>query len=189
MHELWPQAVVVYPQGLPTPGMTDPDGKRAGWQQRPEDQGGRDLKFFDALFQKVRTDYKIDASKVFAMGHSNGGRFTYLLWATRSDVFAGFAPSASPGFGLVGRMKPKPAFILAGETDQLVPFASQRLTIEAIKNLLRCPHEPSAKSGYMSLYRGMSGVELATYVTPGDHAYAREANPQIVEFFKRQAKA
>ena len=189
MHELWPEAVVVYPQGLPTTGMTDPEGKRPGWQQRPDDNGGRDFKFFDVLFEKVKSDYKIDASHVYAMGHSNGGRFTYLLWAMRPDVFAAFAPSASPGFGLVGRMKPKPAFILAGEEDQLVSFASQRLTIEAIKKLLVCPADPSSKEGYLSLFKGKEGIELATYVTPGDHTYVREANPKIVEFFKRQKRA
>src|SRR3954463_16655111 len=33
IHELWDEAVVVYPQGLPTPGrLTDPEGKKAGWQ-------------------------------------------------------------------------------------------------------------------------------------------------------------
>ena len=32
-HTLWPEAIVVYMQGIPTPGrLTDPDGKRNGWQ-------------------------------------------------------------------------------------------------------------------------------------------------------------
>ena len=30
-HTLWPEAVVVYPQGLATSGMTDPDGKN--WEE------------------------------------------------------------------------------------------------------------------------------------------------------------
>ena len=33
-HKVWPEAVVVYMQGLPTPGaITDPEGKRPGWQR------------------------------------------------------------------------------------------------------------------------------------------------------------
>src|SRR5690242_17030508 len=33
MHTLWPEAMVVYPQGLNTPGkLTDLEGKRPGWQ-------------------------------------------------------------------------------------------------------------------------------------------------------------
>ena len=33
IHTRWPEAIVVYPQGLNTPGrLTDPEGKRTGWQ-------------------------------------------------------------------------------------------------------------------------------------------------------------
>ncbi|MCB1064357.1 MAG: hypothetical protein KDN20_15745, partial [Verrucomicrobiae bacterium] len=50
MHQHWPEAISVYMQGLNTPGrLTDPEGKKPGWQGRPGDQGDRDLKFFDAV--------------------------------------------------------------------------------------------------------------------------------------------
>ena len=33
IHEVWPEAAVVYLQGLKTPGrLTDPEGKKTGWQ-------------------------------------------------------------------------------------------------------------------------------------------------------------
>src|SRR4051794_15442973 len=33
MHALWPEAIVVYMEGLPTPGaLIDPKGERNGWQ-------------------------------------------------------------------------------------------------------------------------------------------------------------
>ena len=32
VHPRWPEAIVVCLQGLPTRGMTDPQGKLAGWQ-------------------------------------------------------------------------------------------------------------------------------------------------------------
>src|SRR5947209_19138424 len=39
LHETWPEAVVVYMQGLNTPGrLTDPEGKKSGWQAGPGDQ-------------------------------------------------------------------------------------------------------------------------------------------------------
>src|SRR5512141_1616546 len=44
---VWPEAVVVYMQGLPTQSRVDPQGLRSGWQQRPGQNGDRDLKFFD----------------------------------------------------------------------------------------------------------------------------------------------
>ena len=80
-------------QGLPTPGqLTDPEGKRNGWQKTVGDQKDRDLKFFDAVLTKLKADYKVDESRIYSMGHSNGGGFTYLLWAARGDQFAAFAP-------------------------------------------------------------------------------------------------
>lgn len=61
MHELWPEALVVYMQGIPTPGpLTDPEGKRNGWQHNAGEQEDRDFKFFDAVLARVRQDYKID---------------------------------------------------------------------------------------------------------------------------------
>src|SRR5262245_26421439 len=60
-HETWPEAVVVYMQGLNTPGkLTDPEGKRTGWQHGPGDQQDRDLKFFDAVLASLKKDYAVD---------------------------------------------------------------------------------------------------------------------------------
>ena len=87
IHELWPEAVVVYLQGLPTPGhITDPEGKLAGWQRTPGDQGDRDFKFFDAVLATMKEKYKVDSKRIYCTGHSNGGAFTYLLWANRPEV-------------------------------------------------------------------------------------------------------
>ena len=96
-HTLWPEAMVVYLQGLKTPGsLTDPEGKKSGWQSRLGDQGDRDLKFFDAVLTTLKQEYRVDEKRLYATGHSNGGGFTYLLWAARGDQFAALAPSAAP---------------------------------------------------------------------------------------------
>jgi hypothetical protein len=42
-HTRWPEAIVVYMQGLNTPGrLTDPEGRQPGWQHAVGDQGDRD---------------------------------------------------------------------------------------------------------------------------------------------------
>ena len=95
IHRHWPEAISVYMQGLNTPGrLTDPEGKRTGWQMRVGDQQDRDLKFFDAVLARVKQNSKVDGKRIFATGHSNGGGFTYLLWAERGDIFAAVAPSS-----------------------------------------------------------------------------------------------
>src|SRR3954469_12549725 len=84
----WPAAISVYMQGLNTPGrLTDPEGTKPGWQHSPGAQGDRDLKFFDAMLASLRRDYRVDDKRIYATGHSNGGGFTYLLWAMRGDQF------------------------------------------------------------------------------------------------------
>lgn len=61
----WPQALVVYMQGLPTPGrLTDPNGERAGWQSAPGDQGDRDLKFFDQVLERLKKNYPVDPQRI-----------------------------------------------------------------------------------------------------------------------------
>src|SRR5271157_1423621 len=95
-HKHWPEAIVVYMQGLNTPGaLTAPEGKKPGWQKTFGDQGDRDLKFFDAVLATLKQDYKVDEKRIYATGHSNGGLFTYFLWAARGDVFAAIAPCAA----------------------------------------------------------------------------------------------
>ena len=49
LHERWPEAIVVHPQGLNTPGFTDPEGLRSGWSSKSDAEGNRDLAFFDAM--------------------------------------------------------------------------------------------------------------------------------------------
>lgn len=67
-HTHWPQAIAVYMQGLNTPGvLTDPEGKKPGWQKTFGDQGDRDLKFFDAVLATLKKDYKVDDTRILVI--------------------------------------------------------------------------------------------------------------------------
>ena len=60
------------------------------------------------------------------MGHSNGGRFTYLLWNQRPDLFNGFVINAHQGTDLFEKSVPaKSAFISTGSQDKVVNNANQ----------------------------------------------------------------
>ena len=73
----WPEAVVVYPQGLPTRSARDPEGDRAGWQNRVGEEGDRDIAFVDRVVESLRNEGWVDDARVFATGHSNGGGFSF----------------------------------------------------------------------------------------------------------------
>lgn len=193
VHTLWPDAIVVYMQGLPTTGMTDPEGKQPGWQKAPGDYGDRDIAFFDQVLATLKQEYRIDAKRLYAMGHSNGGQFTYLLWAMRGDLFAAMGPSAAaPGLLWVERLKPKPALHVAGENDELVKFSVQRRAMEAVRRLNGCALQgtPWDKSGPVTgtLYASPGGTPFVSLIHPGTHKYPPEAPGLIVKFFKEHAQ-
>jgi polyhydroxybutyrate depolymerase len=185
-HTLWPEAIVVYPQGLPTAGqLTDPEGKKPGWQHSADGEGGRDLKFFDAMLADLRKEYHVDDKRIYVTGHSNGGGFTYLLWATRGDQIAAVAPCAAAAPTLLKQLKPKPVLHLAGENDPLVKFEWQKATMEAVRKINQCGDgEPWGE--HCTLYPSKLGDPVVTYIHPGHHELPVEAHAVIAKFFKEQ---
>jgi polyhydroxybutyrate depolymerase len=189
LHDLWPEAVVVYLQGLPTPGrLTDPEGKKAGWQAGPGDQGDRDLKLFDAVLAAMKEKYKIDEKRVYSTGHSNGGGFTYLLWASRPDVFAAIAPSAAAGARPQKETKPCPTLHLAGEKDPLVKFEMQMRAVAVIRAFNGCEDQGKEWDKGCTLYPSSKDAPVVTFIHPGTHTYPSEGPALIVKFFKEHVR-
>lgn len=188
-EKLWPEAIIVAPQGLNTPGqLTDLQGRLPGWQRAPGDMHDRDLLFFDAMLKTLRQDYKIDDKRIYATGHSNGGGFTYLLWATRGDVFAAVAPSAAVGFRFANLLKPKPAMHIMGEHDPLVKPEWQKIQYNQVLKLNGCSATGQAYAPQATLYPSASGNPVVLYIHPGGHVYPPEANAVVIRFFKSMAK-
>lgn len=190
VHELWPEAIVVFMQGLPTPGrLTDPEGKKPGWQHAAGDQGDRDLKFFDAVLAGLRAEMKVDARRIYSTGHSNGGGFTYLLWGARREVFAAFGPSASAAGGAgLAALKPAPVIHIAGTNDELVKFAWQQQTINALIRINQCDAKGQPAGKNLTLHTSRIAAPVMTYIHPGTHKYPAEATALIVDFFKAHAR-
>lgn len=184
----WPEALVVYMQGLPTPGrLTDPEGQRNGWQHDLGEQQDRDLKFFDAVLQTLKTEYRIDQDRIYAMGHSNGGGFTYLLWASRPHVLAAVAVSAA-GSRRVWQLSPKPAMHIAGEHDPLVKFAVQQRVMEAVRKVNRCESTGQPWAQDCTWYSSPSGTPFVACIHAGTHKFPEEAPGLIVKFFQQQRR-
>lgn len=190
MDEVWPEALVVCMQGVPTPGrLTDPEGKKNGWQSGAGDQGDRDLKFFDAVFATMKAEHVVDEDRVYAMGHSNGGGFTYLLWAERGELFAAMGPSGSAARQSLGSLKPKPVIHVAGEGDPLVKYSWQKSMMEALRVLNQCgPGEAWDQDANCTLYPSAIGVPVVTAIHPGGHEYPKGAPGVIAKFFKQHRR-
>lgn len=187
VHTLWPESLVVYMQGLPLSlrlkGLEVP---KPGWQNVSGTLGDRDLKFFDAVMDALRTDYRVDERRVYATGHSNGGGFVYLLWAARPYAFSAFAPCAA--FSLrPERLRPKPVLHVAGVRDAVVKFAWQRRTLDAVRRVNRCLETGRPWGTNAVFYASAAGAPLVELIHPGGHELPPEALPSVVRFFKERS--
>jgi polyhydroxybutyrate depolymerase len=189
-HKLWPEAIVVYPQGLPTPApLVDPEGKRSGWQKSVGDQGDRDLKLFDAMLKTCLSDYGGDEARVFSAGHSNGGFFTYLLASARPGKLAAIAPVAgtiTPR--IVRNLKPIPVLHVAGEKDPLVKYNLQERTIERMRELNGCDKQGKPSGKYCTEYTSKEGPPVVAFLHPGGHEMPDGSPERIAQFFKDVGK-
>lgn len=190
---LWPEAIVVYMQGVKTPGkLTDPEGKKTGWQSSPGGQNDRDLKFFDTVLASLKQDYKVDDKRIYATGFSHGGYFTYLLWGCRGDVFAAVAPCAAVTNAIQATLQPKPALHMAGTGDTLVKWQWQKTTMAGVRQINGCQAEGMAWASTGTLtgieYPSRGGTPFVALTFPGNHSVPRETPALIVRFFKEHAR-
>jgi polyhydroxybutyrate depolymerase len=183
----WPEAVVVYMQGVHTKSPTDPQGKQSGWQGKVGNEGDRDLKFFDAVLATMREKYHVDERRTYVTGHSAGGYFTYLLAAARPDVWAANAPSAAASTIHKG-FPPVPVFHAAGKKDTTIAFDRQKKTIEAVKKANDCDATGTPWAKDCTFYASSTGAPVVTFIHNGTHSYPHQAPALIVKFFKENAR-
>ncbi|MBS7562925.1 esterase [Mucilaginibacter sp. Bleaf8] len=184
-EKLWPESIIIVPQGLNTPGkIVDLKGRLTGWQQGAGDQQDRDLHFFDVMLADLQEQYKIDRNRIFATGHSNGGSFVYLLWATRGELLAAVAPSAAAGTQSVGQLTPKPVLQIIGTQDPLVKPGWQMMTVRRLQQLNECQITGQPYGDWATFYSSAVGAPVVVYQHPGGHTYPREADAVVVRFFK-----
>ncbi len=188
-QNFWPEAIVVYPQGLPTPGIIlDREGKKPGWQDLAGQEGDRDIKFVDVMLKTLREKYSIDENRVYATGFSNGGLFSYLLLSQRPDVFAAFAPGGAALLPQVHLTKPRPVLHYGGQSDQLAKFERQQATIEKIRQFNGSSAQGESCGANCTLYPSSKSAPVETFIHPLGHMYPPAVTPVIVNFFKQHPR-
>ena len=185
LSALWPEAVVIYLQGLPTSIAREPGADRPGWQIAPGAQNDRDVRFVDTVIEQAQKQYRIDPDRIYVIGHSNGARFANVLWKTRGAKFAAFCSASAQGGLMIRDAAPRSIFAIAGEKDNIVRYDGQVMGIEVYRMVLKTDSSKAVARGYMKTEPGINGTELATYLHPGGHEFPQEALPMVIEFFKR----
>jgi polyhydroxybutyrate depolymerase len=189
IHTLWAEAIVLYPQGLASMSSHDPNGERAGWQQETGLNGDRDLKFFDAMLDTVKQQYNVDGDRIYVTGFSNGGAFSYLLWAERGHTIAAIGVVAGRLWESVHLSQARALLAVAGKTDTTGPFAAQEQSIETARQIDHATGPGQACGQYCTRYSSTSQTPVRTFIHPGAHVYPPWAPDEIVKFFKNHKKA
>jgi predicted peptidase len=88
------------------------------------------------VLSRVRQQYKIDASRIYLMGHSMGAIGTWFLAAKYPDIWAALGPIAGTGNPQsVARIRHLPQFVVHGDADPTVPVAGSRNMVAEMKRL------------------------------------------------------
>jgi len=181
----WPQAIVVYPQGLNTPTPVDPAGTLPGWQGKAGDLGDRDLKLFDAIVKTMKQSYVVDKRRIYATGFSNGAVFSFLLWAERAKTIAAIGEVAGRLDPAETLTSPRAFLAVAGRSDMVAPFAVQKQSIQLARQVNNASGAGSPCGQYCMYYPSTNGpVPVKTFIHPGGHVYPVWASTEIVKFFK-----
>ena len=182
VHVAWPDAIVVYFQGLET------RGGLAGWQVGRGDGVDRDLKLVDVALASLRQTHNVDDERIYATGFSNGGMFTYLLWTERPDVFAAYAPVAGGLRHSVRPTQPRPLLHVAGERDRVVSFSDQRSVIEIAVEVNGVGGTTTRCGDGCTIYGPGTRAPVMTWIHSGGHVYPRGTAERIVSFFRDHSR-
>jgi len=189
VHAAWPDAIVVYFQGLVT--------RRGlpGWQV---ERGGddRDLELVDVALRSLRETYRIDDDRIYATGYSMGGMFTYLLWAERPGVFAAYAPVAARLRPSVRPTEARPVLHIGGERDRVVRFSDQQaaIAIALEVNDLEGVNDvndgagPTPCGAGCTVHGAGTAAPVMTWIHGGAHIYPRGTSQRIVSFFREHSR-
>lgn len=142
-----------------------PNGYRRSWNVGPccgkaKKEGLDELAFFDAMLEDIQTVTKIDTSRVYVTGFSNGAMMTYYLACNRANKIAAIAPVGGAMQGALQSChpsRPVPLMHLHGVADEWAPFlggigkrkkAGQQRSIPDLIKFFRDNYDCTGKENY-----------------------------------------
>ena len=190
IHRHWPEAIVVYPQGLPTPGLFDKEGRGTGWQHDGGELADRDLRFFDAMLDELIRDRGADPRRVHVTGHSNGGGFCYVLMIERAHLLASVAPSSASAAQHVGddRLPPLPLLHSGSPSDRIIKWRSQMIAIDRTRESRNCATGEPLRAHRNVVRYPSEAAPIWVFEHDQGHGVPRQQAALAVDFFKRHPR-
>jgi len=112
--------ILVYPQGSLLDGSSHWNACPTGGDNKSNTD---DFGFIEALIQELSSQYKIDQSRIYAAGYSNGAMMAYGLANYKSERIAAIASVSGTMLDCIGNPQhPMPVLHLHGTADSVIPY-------------------------------------------------------------------
>jgi polyhydroxybutyrate depolymerase len=132
-----------------------------------DDRNPDDVGYLGSLVDDVMDAYPVDASAVFAIGHSNGGFMSYRMACERADLFAGIVSLAGNASSITCEPSEPVNIVHAhGTTDATVPFSGAVPSVDQWADLNGCTGA-RAPGTDLDLEQSLPGAETRTEATAG----------------------
>ncbi|MFV1993837.1 MAG: PHB depolymerase family esterase [Verrucomicrobiales bacterium] len=165
--------IVVYPEGL---NKHWNDGRKSA-KFAAQDAETDDVSFVLALLDSLQKHYRIDPSRVFTTGASNGGFFSQRLAIEASEVFAAagimIATLPKPFEENFHPARPVSILYMNGTDDPFVPYGGGPITPEFFPLLRKLNPDKDYQRGHCSstdksleLWRAANGTGAEPVVKP-----------------------
>lgn len=158
------------------------DGIDAGWANTDD----RDIAFTKAMLEKLTSQLCIDKSRIFSLGWSYGGMFSFALACNMGDVFRAIAPASGGLFGGCGGPSRSVALLgIHGKNDNLVSIGAGRGGRDEFLKRNHCSAntDPPDANGCVS-YQGCDpGYPVVWCEWNGGHLYPEFARAASWKFF------
>ncbi|RXJ74161.1 hypothetical protein CS022_05970 [Veronia nyctiphanis] len=112
--------ILVYPQGSLLNGVSHWNASLPG----PDNKSNADdLGFVRAMIEQLSENYTVDSERIYAVGYSNGGMFSYALACQLSEKIAAIGSvSGTMLDGTCNPSRPIPVIIFHGTEDSVIPY-------------------------------------------------------------------
>ena len=118
--------ILVYPQGALLNGVTHWNAAPNGNISTLNKSNVDDLGFFKVMLEEINQEDLIDLKRVYAIGYSNGGFFSYFLACNTDNVLAAIGDVAGSmlvdTYNTCNPSKPIPVLNIHGTYDGVVPY-------------------------------------------------------------------
>ena len=186
IYKFWREAVVVFPQGVNSKSPWDIKAERTGWQYQRGDYEDRDVKFFDVMYTYFLDSFSIDDERIYCVGSSNGGAFTYMLLQLRPKIFAAAAPAITANVGLKSiyqmNLPSIPIFHTSGKKE--FSFSKQKKLVDYIINEKEAKYLGYWNNNILTKHYKSDKGDLIWFTHNDGHRWRTKDTQMIFDFFK-----